>query len=197
MHTNVLIVSRNRWLLLVLLLASFGYGQANSDSLNLGQLLASYGMGGYQITLDRDGNNKPDTVVSRFAKSYWGSIASGSTNAVGLYGTPFDIRSSAVNGVGLFTQANKTFQPGDVILIIFMKRNNAGKFNLDYIETPPATFVNDSEHAPNTRIELCPEGLRIVATTVIAGGTEILSNYRELIALFPGDTSVESTIRYW
>jgi hypothetical protein len=172
-------------------------GQSSPDTLSLSRLLSELGGIGYQITLDSDLNGTPDTVVSRFSTAYWSAIARGEKSPVGLYGTSFDIKPSPINGVGLFTKADKTYQNGDIILLIFFKIRNTGNFRSDYIETPQATFINDSQDAANTRIELCADGIRIVATTTINGGTELLSSYRQLIDLFPGDSSVESTVKYW
>jgi len=135
-----------------------------------------------------------DTLASRIKIAYW-SKQKNFPGYLKWKGQPFAILKSEIDGVGLFTDSVSTFNTGDVVAYAFVKRASAGRFDLDYIETNPASFINDQTD-PNLDIELSGQGIILKANKPIAELTELTISYAALIALFPGDITVERTIKY-
>jgi hypothetical protein len=136
-----------------------------------------------------------DTLVSRIKLAYW-SKQSNFPPYLKWKGQAFAVLKSAIDGIGLFTDSTTTYNTGDFVAYAFVKRASAGRFDLDYIETNPASFINDHSE-PNLDIELTGQGIILKANRPIAALTELTISYAALIALFPGDITAERTIKYW
>ncbi|MBX3101896.1 MAG: SET domain-containing protein [Bacteroidetes bacterium] len=108
----------------------------------------------------------------------------------------FDIKSSAISGVGLYCTQNTSFAMGQDIVYVFLSLNNDDTFDKKYIETIYGSFVNHSE-SPNSELIIADYGIILRAKEEISSGEEITASYKQLIALFPKDRTVEKMVRFW
>jgi hypothetical protein len=110
---------------------------------------------------------------------------------------PFAIKKSAIHGLGLFADSSQTFQQGDTICILFTKRNTTGYFELDYMQSNPGSFINDSAQ-PNAEAVFSGQHIFMVASQYIPPQTEITVSYRQLLELLGNDNrSAARVIKYW
>lgn len=181
-----IIVSFMLKIIFLFIFIAFGKASAISQAIPKYQLRFQYA--------DSAGNVK-DTLVSRIKLAYW-SKQSNFPSYLQWKAQAYAVLKSNIDGIGLFTDSSTTYNTGDVVAYAFVKRASAGRFDLDYIETNPASFIND--HAdPNLDIELTGHGIILKANRPIATLTELTISYAALIALFPGDITAERAIKYW
>ena len=131
----------------------------------------------------------------RFESYFWQSLAADSTAYFDIEGTQLRIRRSAIHGLGLFAKA--AYAANDTIVLVFKKIGTGTNFYNDYMETVCGSFINDGLTVANCIAVLAPDGVYLQAKQAIATREELTCDYRQLIALFPSDNSVEPTMKYW
>lgn len=119
----------------------------------------------FQFT-DSIGNPQELFIPSRIKFWQWSRKKSFSSY-VKWKNYPFAVIKSSINGVGLFTDNNITFNNGDFIGYAFFKINSRGNFRADYKESAISTFVNDSL-SPNMNVHLIEEGIILYANQLIS-----------------------------
>jgi hypothetical protein len=147
------------------------------------------------LVLVTNGVRGENRVVMRTDKAFWQSLAVQANSYAQLSDMPqYCVRKSAIHGVGLF--ALQTIPANADVLQVFKRTSASGEFIAQYSETPLATFVNHAD-SPNTRLEIRMDGVYMVALHAIGPGQELASSYKQLLAMFPGDKSLETIIRFW
>ncbi|MBX7203685.1 MAG: hypothetical protein K1X77_11490 [Bacteroidia bacterium] len=153
--------------------------------------------GGYPLKFQfRDASNQlHDTLMTRVRFKSWGSMES-FPNYLQWKNQPFAVRKSTIHGLGLFADSVSSFNTGDVVVCAFVKRSSTGRFDLDYLQTNPASFINDAQNA-NLDIEITAHSIVLKAKETISPLTELTISYAALIALFADDTTVKHAVKYW
>ena len=128
-------------------------------------------------------------------KSFFKIIDLGKVNIekILLEDTSLCVMESSVHGVGLFT--NRTYNSGQKIIKVFENVGNSGQFMTDYYENAYGIFVNHSNN-PNVELLIEPDGIYLVAKQNLNSGVELVSDYAELLALFPNDTQLEIYLKF-
>ena len=131
----------------------------------------------------------------RFESYFWQSLAADSAAYFDIDGTWLRIQRSPIHGLGLF--ARQAYATNDTIVLVFKRIGSGTNFYNDFMETIYGSFINDDLAAANCIAVLAPDGIYLQAKQPVESGQELNCDYRQLIALFPSDTSVELTIKYW
>jgi hypothetical protein len=135
-----------------------------------------------------------DTLVHRLLLHNW-YLQKHYPFPLRITNTPFSVGRSSLHGLGLLLDTTSVFNVGDTVLTVFSKTKDTGYFAADYAETALGQLVNDSNN-PTTRVAKVPFGLVLIATRPLVFGIEVSYAYKDVIALFPNDTTVRAKMQY-
>lgn len=154
--------------------------------------------GGYPLKFQfKDANNQlHDTLMNRMRFKSWAAQES-FPGYLQWKSQPFAVQKSTIHGLGLFADSLHTFFTGDTVCVLFTQRSTTGYFELDYLQTNPGSFINDSQQA-NTEAVISTQKIVLLAKQNISAGAEITLDYRQLLGLFGNDNqSAARVIKYW
>lgn len=135
-----------------------------------------------------------DTAMPRVLYDFWGKSPHYPAY-VKWKNQPFAIRKTESGRLSLFADSASSFSSGQQVGVAYVRRSSSGRFDLDFVQTDFAAFVNDSS-TPNLVPELAGRKLVFKANGPISPDTKLTVSYQAISALFPDDQSIRNTLRH-